>query len=124
MKILVVHEVSYLKKVVYEFQILPELLSILGHDVTVVDLDDTWKESSDRPIFDIAPRSQLGVYRAYKNASICLRHPGLIRLPLIARVSGALANAVEVYRALGGGDYDVVLLYGVPHSRHSDLVLR
>ncbi len=114
MKILVVHEVSYLKKIVYEFQILPELLTILGHDVTVIDLDDTWKESSDRPIFDIAPKYQLGVHRAYEDASVCLRNPGLVRLPFVARVSGALSNAVEVYRALSGGDYDAVLLYGVP----------
>ena len=114
MKILVVHEVSYLKKIVYEFQILPELLSILGHDVSVVDLDDSWRESPDRPIIDILPRYQLGVHRAYENASVNLRHPGLVRLPLIARISGALSNAVEVYRALSEGDYDVVLLYGVP----------
>ena len=114
MKILVVHEVSYLKKIVYEFQILPELFSILGHDVTVVDLDDTWEESPDRPIIDIVPKYQLGVHRAYENASVRLRHPGLVRLPLIARISGAVSNAVEVYRALGEGDFDVVLLYGVP----------
>jgi glycosyltransferase involved in cell wall biosynthesis len=114
LKILVVHEVSYLKKIVYEFQIIPELLSILGHDVTIIDFDDTWNESPDRPVIDIAPKYQLGVHRAYENASVCLRHPGLVRLPFLARVSGALLNAVEVYRALRKGDYDAVLLYGVP----------
>ena len=38
MRILVVHEVNYLSKIIYEFQILPEILSILGHEVTIIDL--------------------------------------------------------------------------------------
>ena len=114
MKILVVHEVNYLTKIVYEFQILPELLSLLGHEVTVVDFDDTWKEAPDRPTIDLASRYQSGVHRAYENASVFLRHPGLVRLPVIARISGALANALEVYRTLGEDDYDIVILYGVP----------
>ena len=114
MKVLVVHEVNYLTKVVYEFQILPELLSILGHDVTVVDFDDTWNEVSDRPIVDLRTTRQSGVHRAYPDASVFLRHPGVVRLPLIARLSGAFTNAVEVYRALSASNYDVVLLYGVP----------
>ena len=40
MNILIVHEVSYKKKVVYEYQDFAERLSALGHQVTVIDFDE------------------------------------------------------------------------------------
>ena len=46
-KLLVVHEVNYLEKIIYEFQILPEILSILGHEVTIIDYNDSWKTPSN-----------------------------------------------------------------------------
>ena len=114
MKILVVHEVSYIKKVVYEFQILPEALSLLGHEVTVIDLDDTPLESSGKPVLDLYPIKFHEFHRAYQQASITLRHPGVVRIPFLSRVSAALANTIEVVRALKEEKYDAVLLYGVP----------
>ena len=114
MKILVVHEVSYLKKVIYEFQILPEALSLLGHEVTVVDLDDTPSESPGRPVFDLRPRVFSGLQRTYPRASITLRHPGTVRLPFLSRISGAVTSTLEVLGALGEAHFDALLLYGVP----------
>ena len=46
MKIVVVHEVSYLEKIIYEYQILPEMLSMLGHELIVVDYQETWRSDS------------------------------------------------------------------------------
>jgi hypothetical protein len=43
MRILVVREVNYLSKTIYEFQILHEILSLLCHSVTIVDYNDSWK---------------------------------------------------------------------------------
>ena len=51
MKFLIVHEVNYLSKIIYEFQILPEILSIAGHSICIVDYDDTWQKESKRPMF-------------------------------------------------------------------------
>ena len=49
MKILVVHEVSYLRKVVYEIHEFPELLALRGHEVTFVDFDeDATRESRSK----------------------------------------------------------------------------
>ena len=113
MKILVVHEVSYLKKIVYEFQILPETLSLLGHEVTVVDFDDTWKESPSKTL-DLASKRVKGVSRVYQEGALALHHPGIIRLPILSRISGALTSAVEVLRTLRQSNFDIVLLYAVP----------
>lgn len=40
MKILVIQEVSYVKKPVNEFQDFSESLSSIGHDVSVIDLPE------------------------------------------------------------------------------------
>ena len=114
MKILVVHEVSYEKKVIFEVQILPELFSLMGHDVTFVDLDDTPLASPRGPILDLSSRVSLGVHRAYPEARITLCHPGVIRLPVVSRVSTAITAAVEIVRALRATRFDAMLLFGIP----------
>ncbi len=43
MNILVLHEVDYLKKVVYEVHDIPELLASRGHDVTFIDYEEHWE---------------------------------------------------------------------------------
>src|SRR5690242_3439900 len=114
MKILVVHEVNYLKKIIYEFQILPEILSVLGHDVTVIDYDDSWNVSSNGNTSGLKTRLYKRVHRAYPEASVTVRRPGMIRLPVLARVSGAITSGFESYRFLRKHSPDAVLLYGLP----------
>ena len=114
MRILVVHEVSYLKKFVYEFQILSEMLSVIGHDVTVVDFDDTWFDDSSRPLLDLSSRRFESVNRVYRNSTVTLRHPGVIRAPIVSRLSGAVTCSIEVWNSLRESNFDAVLLYGVP----------
>ncbi len=114
MKILVVHEVNYLTKIIYEYQILPEILSMLGHEVTVVDYDETWESANGRPLVDLKTRIHANIHRAYSAAAVTLRRPGMIRIPLLSRISGAIMGSLEVERALASGRFDVVLLYAVP----------
>jgi glycosyltransferase involved in cell wall biosynthesis len=113
LKILIVHEVNYLSKIIYEFQIVPEILSILGHEVTVIDYDDSWRSTEGAPIMT-SRRIFDGVGRAYTQAAVRLIRPAMVRLPLISRISGALAGSVEVHRFLEKEKPDVILLYGVP----------
>jgi glycosyltransferase involved in cell wall biosynthesis len=112
MRILVVHEVNYLQKIIYEFQILPEILSMLGHDVTIIDYDDSWKTSTNG--HGLKTRIHERVHRAYPQASVTVRRPGMIHLPVLSRVSGATTSALEVNRFLSTHAPDAVLLYGLP----------
>jgi glycosyltransferase involved in cell wall biosynthesis len=113
LKILIVHEVNYLSKIIYEFQILPELLSILGHDITIIDYDDSWRANPDKPL--IAKRTVFSrVQRAYPQAAVRLIRPAMIRLPLISRISGAFTCALEVRRFIQNEKPDVIVLYGIP----------
>ncbi len=114
MRILVVHEVNYLSKIIYEFQILPEILSILGHEVIIVDYDDTWSRSKASGIFSISTQIYPDVHRAYPNASVTVRRPGMVRLPVISRVSGAVFSGYEIYRIAKSKRIDAILLYGLP----------
>ncbi len=114
MKILVVHEVNYLSKIIYEFQILPELFSILGHEVTVVDYNDCWQSPAGRHQVAFRSRTYRGVHRAYPEAAITLKRPGMIPVPVLARVSAAISASREIVRILGDSRPDVILLYGVP----------
>jgi glycosyltransferase involved in cell wall biosynthesis len=114
MKILVVHEVNYLKKIIYEFQILPEILNILGHDVTVIDYDDSWQAHPNGDKTRWSTQIHEGVHRAYPEASVTVRRPGMVRVPVLSRVSGALTSGIEIYRFVRDHSPDVVLLYGVP----------
>ena len=114
LRILVVHEVGYLSNLVYEFQILSEALSLLGHQVTVIDYEDSWQGENGRPVFDLSTRVFRDVHRAYAEASVTVRRPGMVRIPLLSRVSGAVTNGIELFRHRAIGQTDGVLLYGVP----------
>jgi hypothetical protein len=100
MKIVVVHEVSYLEKIIYEYQILPEMLSMLGHELIVVDYQETWQSDQSARLFDLKTKIYPNMHRAYEAASVTVRRPGMIRMPLIARISGAVTNGLELRRVL------------------------
>jgi glycosyltransferase involved in cell wall biosynthesis len=114
LNILIIHEVSYLSKIIYEFQILPEILSLLGHRITIIDYDDTWQSSNGSDSHLLRTRVHRNIHRAYEDASVTVRRPGIIRLPVISRISGALTGGVEIYRVLKSEKPDIVLLYGLP----------
>src|SRR5215813_15520046 len=114
MRILVVHEVNYLSKTIYEFQILPEILSLLGHSVTVVDFNDSWRSDTNGTGLVMPRRVYPVTHRAYDQARISLYRPGMIRAPGLSRVSGAVSSGLEVARLLRHSSIDVVLLYGLP----------
>src|SRR5207237_3867831 len=94
--------------------ILPEILSILGHRITVVDYDDSWDDGSGEPTFRLRTRVLEDRHRAYPEASVAVHTPGMIRLPVLSRVSGAVASAVEIVRVMRSQKFDAVLLYGLP----------
>ena len=113
-KILVVHEVNYLSKIIYEFQSLPEILSLLGHEITVIDYDDSWQNDSTVNRGTLRTVVHSNVHRAYPEASITIRRPGMLRVPIISRISGAVTAALEIVKVIKSERPDVILLYGLP----------
>jgi len=114
LKLLVVHEVNYLAKIIYEFQILPEMLSMLGHEITIVDYDDTWDANSNGHFVDLKTKVHRDVHRAYPKAKVTVCRPGMIRAPLLSRISAAATTYFAIDRLLSRERFDAVILYGLP----------
>ncbi len=114
MNILFVHEVDWLRKVVFEIHTLSELLSLRGHQVYAIDYESMW--SRDKPLDFGSLRTETidRVARAYPGASVCLRRPGFIKVPGLSRLSAAFTHYREIEKTIREKDIDVVILYSVP----------
>lgn len=102
MKILVVHEVSYTKKPVYEFQDFAERLAARGHEVTVADLDE---ESNGAPRVRKVSRTGLG--------EVTLDSVPFVNLPIIKHLSARRNYTHWLRQKLERKEIDVVFLYSV-----------
>lgn len=102
MKILVVHEVSYKKKVVYEYQDFAERLAHLGHEVTVVDFDEN---GSGKP--------EEGLYSRTGLSSVWHISTPFVSLPILKYLTGRLNYKRILKRLISEKKVDAVLLYSV-----------
>lgn len=116
MNILVLHEVDYLKKVVYEVHDIPELLAARGHDVTFIDYEEHWERRHKLDLVRFRTEVVTGAHRAFDGEHIELRRPGLVKLPILDRLSSVPSQFLEIRRTLKSKRFDVVFLYSVPTS--------
>ena len=86
MNILFIHETEYLEKVIYEYQIIPELLSTYGHNIYVIDYPSAWKKKNILDFGSLRTAYLLDVKKANKKKGITLIRPGIIKIPVISRL--------------------------------------
>ena len=116
MNILFVHEVDWLNKVVFEIHNLSEALSLLGHQVYAVDYENKWTRKGFFDLGSLKTKEFDGVSRALPAASVCLRHPGFIKIPGLSRLSVSFTQYLEIQRTIREKNIDVIMLYSVPTS--------
>jgi glycosyltransferase involved in cell wall biosynthesis len=109
MKILVVHEVSYLRKVVYEIHEFPELLALRGHQVTFMDFDEGAKRASKK-----VDRDRMISGRVHSQAKLRLVTPHAFGIPAVDRLWALISSLPVLLRLLRKGEFDVVLNFAVP----------
>lgn len=109
MKILVVHEVSYLRKVIYEIHEFPELLALRGHEVTFLEFD----EGADKTSLSM-PRDRKISGRIHKDAKIRLVTPHRFGLPQIDRIWAIFSSWPLLFSLFSKSKFDVVINYAVP----------
>ena len=114
MNILFVHEIDWLKKVVFEIHTLSELLSLLGHNVYVIDYESMWQKDNFFDLGSLKTKVINDVHRAYPKAKVTLRRPGFIKIPGISRFSAIFTQYCEIRRTLKEKKIDVIVLYSVP----------
>ena len=110
MNILIIHEIDWLKKVIYEPHHLAELFSMKGHKVFVIDC----REPDAKNLVDGFHTSTITNFnRVYKNASITV-----IRLPSLLikgfnRATYFLACHRIIKKIVRENEIDIIWLYGV-----------
>ncbi len=113
MNILFVHEIDWLKTVVFELHTLSELLSRRGHRVFALDYEDHWRPNGHGRLGDLGTRSY-DVARAYPDARVTLVRPGFVKVPAVSRCSAFYTHYRELDRLLSKEKIDVIVLYSVP----------
>ncbi|AGW40718.1 glycosyltransferase [Leifsonia xyli subsp. cynodontis DSM 46306] len=110
MRILFVHEVNYLDKVIYEMHEFPELLALRGHDVSFFH----YPEAPVTPSRSLKTTRRRIPGRAYPDAEIELITPPTFGGRPVERYAAPLLNLPGLRREITTGRYDVVVLYAVP----------
>ena len=110
MNILIIHEIDWLKKVIYEPHHLAELFSMKGHNVFVIDC----REPDTKSLIDGFHTSTITNFnRVYKNASITLfRLPSLL-IKGLNRATYFLACKKIIKKIVEENKIDIIWLYSV-----------
>lgn len=112
MNILFIHEVDWIRKVVFEVHTLSEYLSLLGHKVYALDYESMWVKKG---LFSFSKTTVIDkIARVYPEASVTLIRPGFIRIPLLSRLTAAFSHYFQIEKILRKKNIDVIILYSVP----------
>ena len=114
MNILFVHEVDWLKKVVFEIHSLADALSQRGHTVYAIDYEDKWRRESAFDCGTLKTRVYENIGRSLPGASVSVRRPGFIKIPGISRLSAAFTHYAEIKKTIQEKHIEAIVLYSVP----------
>lgn len=109
MKILVIHEIDYLEKVIYEIHEFPELLSQAGHDVTFFHFQEEASRAK-RNLF----RTRTISGRTISDIKLTLVGPHQFGIQSIDRLWATISAWPALIWLFRKNDFDVVLNFAVP----------
>jgi glycosyltransferase involved in cell wall biosynthesis len=112
MRILVVQESDWLEKGPHQSHHLMERLSVLGHEVRVIDYEILWRDHTSHEV--VSKRSvHYGVHKATENGNITVIRPAMLRLPILDYLSLAYTHRKEIQRQINEYKPDVVIGFGL-----------
>ena len=123
MNILFIHEIDWLRKVVFEIHTLSELLSLSGHQVYAIDYESMWTRDGPFDFGSFRTKTINNVARAYSEASMCLIRPGFIKIPGLSRISAAVTHYFEIQKTIKENGIDAIVLYSVPTNGLQTILL-
>ena len=97
MKILIIHEIDWEKKVIFEPHHFAELLSLLGNDVFVIDCPDP---NISHFFNGLHTEVLTNYHRVYDNAKITLIHPRSFRIKGLNRFTNYLTCEQEIKKTI------------------------
>lgn len=122
MNILIVHETEYVDKVIYEYQIISEILSTRGHNVYVIDFPTNWSKTGQNNWIS-KEASYPNVSRANKSNSITLIRPAFIRIPVISRITAYFSYFFLIAKTIRENKISHIILFSVPTNGFQTIVL-
>lgn len=110
MNILIIHEIDWIKKVIFEPHHLAELFSIMGNNVYVIDCP-----SPDLKNFSKGLTSQIikNFHRVYDDSSITLIRPKSLRVKGLNRLTYFFTCKKDIEKTILENNIEIILLYGV-----------
>lgn len=121
MNILFIHEVDWLRKVVFEIHTLAEYLSLLGNKVYAIDYESMWVKKG--PFDILKPKETINVARVYPEASVYLIRPGFIKIPVLSRITAFFSHYFQIEKTIREKHIDAIVLYSVPTNGRQTLYL-
>lgn len=122
MNILVIHETEYIDKVIYEYQIIPEILSARGHTVFVIDFPTNWSKAGSNDWFSKGV-SYPNVRRANKLNGITLIRPAFILIPVISRITAFFSYFFLIEKTIRENRISHIILFAVPTNGLQTIML-
>lgn len=113
MHILVIHEIDWKNKVIFEPHYLSEIFSLNGHDVYVIDCPEP---NSKNVLNGLKIIEEKNYNRIYPNASITLIHPPSLLIKGLNRFTSFLTCKKIIKKILIEKKIDVILLYSTATS--------
>ena len=114
MNILFIHETEYLNKVVFEFQIIPEIYASQGHNVYVIDYPVGWKKENIFDIGSLKTQYLSDVRKADKEKGVTLIRPGIVKIPGISRLLAFFAYFFMIGKIIRKYKIERIILYSAP----------
>lgn len=123
MNILFVHETEYIDKAVFEYQIIPEILASKGHHVYVIDYPTAWKKNGLLDFGSFKTQYFHQVKKANKKKGITLIRPGIIKIPILSRISAFIAYFFIISNAIKKYKINKIVLFAVPTNGLQTILL-
>lgn len=108
MNLLFICEIDFLRKIVFDVHLLPEAMSLLGHNVYVLYYESMWGLDGRK-----TPREMI-TYRALSEAKVNTICPAFIKFPVLSRISAFVTHYFEIARVIEEKEIDAIVLYSVP----------
>ncbi|UJG41543.1 MAG: glycosyltransferase [Candidatus Heimdallarchaeum aukensis] len=115
MKILVLQETDWELRGPHQQHHLMERLSVLGHEVKVIDYDFLWKEKQSKRIFEPTKKSK-ATPKIISEANIELIRPGMIKIPLLSFLSIPIMHFIYIYKEIKQFQPDFIIGFGILNS--------
>lgn len=114
MNLLFIHETEYIEKMIFEYQIIPEIMATRGHRVIVIDFPSHKPIDAQRSLFPIQMEILEKVSCAKKPGTVTLIRPAFIRKPRLRRVSAFFSYFSLIDTVIRQYGIDVIVLLAVP----------